>query len=165
MILDGIMVDSGDARAVKRGDLIYYKKFDNFLSEPLRAHNTDAGADIFATEDVVIESLDRYIMPLGFGIEVPEGFRAEFYTKTSTFKKGLLSLEPPIDAGYTGEAHVLLFNIDSKPYEIHRGDKIAQLVITPTVFPEFVETNELKGGERGEGAFGSTGDTLSYVKN
>ena len=140
--------------------VIKYKKLDNFISAPIRAHSVDAGADLFATEDIVLNPNERYAMPLGFAIAVPEGYMATIRTKSSKFKTGLYSKEPPVDAGYTGEVHALLHNVSNDIMEIHRGDKVAQLIVVPVILAEFEEVESLEKTERGDGAFGSTGLTL-----
>ena len=139
---------------------IKYKKLDNFISAPVRAHSTDAGADVFATEDKVLGPNERYAMPLGFAMQVPEGYMAMVLTKSGTFKKGVFALEPPVDCGYTGEAHALLHNVNDVEYKISKGDKVAQLIVIPIATPDFIEVESLEETERGNGAFGSTGDKL-----
>lgn len=137
------------------------KKFDDFISMPIRAHETDAGADVFATEDVLLKPYERYSMTLGFGLEVPKGYKAEICTKSGTFLKGIICEHgAPVDAGYSGNVHALLININDSEYTIHKGDKIAQLVITAVETPEFEIVEEIEAGERGENGFGSTGDKL-----
>ncbi len=140
---------------------IRYKELPNYVSMPTRSHEEDAGADVYATKDIVLNPGDRYKMPLGIAIEIPVGSMAVIYTKSGTFIKGLISYEPPIDAGYTGEIHALLHNINNEPIIIKKGDKVGQLILLPIYLPKFKKTEEeLISGERGTGGFGSTGASL-----
>ena len=143
---------------------IKFKKLDNFISAPIRAHENDSGADVFATEDLYLGPHDRYAMPLGFCLEIPENYMGIIITKSSTFKKGLYAHIPPIDSGYIGECHALLENVTDNYIKIERGTKVGQLVIIPIITPEFEEVKELKKTLRGDGAFGSTGNNLNENK-
>ena len=128
-------------------------KFDNFKG-PVRAHYNDSGADVFAAEDVVIQPHSVYAMPLGIGTELPDGYDIVIHCKSGLSKKGIWAANSPVDAGYRGEIHAILYNTTNEPYEFKAGDKVGQLVVRPVIYADFVE--EL-GEERGAGAFGSTG--------
>ena len=93
-------------------------------------------------------------VPLGFGIEVPDGYAGYVFPRTSMAVKGLVCELPPVDSGYRGEIHAIISNVSNKPQELPKGSRVGQLVITPVVIAEFV--TEL-GGQRGTGGFGSTG--------
>ena len=135
---------------------IKYKKLDNFISPPVRAYGTDAGADVLSPDTYLIPPRSRMAIPLGFALEIPEGYMGIIVTKSSTFKKGLYSHIPPIDCGYTGECHALIENVTDNYITINKGDKIAQLIILPMITPSFEEVKELSKSERGVGGFGST---------
>lgn len=137
------------------------KKLNNCISIPLRNYNTDAGADVFATEDKILKPGERFAMPLGFCIEIPENYMGIITTKSSTFKKGLFCHIPPVDCGYTGEVHGLIENSNDYELSIKKGDKVGQLVILPIITPQFEEVDELEEKERGSNAFGSTGSSLN----
>ncbi len=93
-------------------------------------------------------------IPLGFGIEVPDGYAGYVFPRTSMAVKGLVCELPPVDSGYRGEIHAIISNVSSKPQELSEGFRVGQLVITPVVIADFVsELGEL----RGTGGFGSTG--------
>lgn len=122
--------------------------------EPCRAHENDAGADVFSTKDLLLQPGETYKVPLGFGIRIPNGLAGYIYPRSSLSTKGLVCQLPPIDAGYEGQIHAIVTNVSKMNYEIKVGDKIGQLVVLPVVIPNF--TYEI-GKERGTDAFGSTG--------
>lgn len=122
---------------------------------PDRAHYNDSGADVFATEDVVLQAHEVKRVPTGVGLELPDGYDAVIHCKSglsSTY--GLLAANAPIDAGYRGELNAILYNTNDYSVVLRAGDKIGQIVIRPVIYAEFVE--EL-GEERNQGGFGSTG--------
>lgn len=128
-------------------------KFKNYKA-PDRAHYNDSGADIFAAESIVIPSHAVYAVKTGVGLELPDGYDAVIHCKSGLSKKGLWASNAPIDAGYRGEIHAILYNTTDEDIEIIQGQKIGQLVLRPVIYAEFV--NDL-GDEREDGAFGSTG--------
>jgi dUTP pyrophosphatase len=129
-------------------------RFSDKLNIPQRAHYNDAGADVRALKSYFVRPTETIKVPLGFGLEIPDGFCGMIVTKSSKAKIGLISQIPPIDSGYRGEINALLTNTSNTPIVIEEGEKIAQLVIIPIVLAEFVED---LGPTRGQGAFGSTG--------
>lgn len=129
-------------------------KFDNFKA-PKRAHYNDSGADIFSAEDVVIPPHSVYAVPTGVGTELPDGYDIVIHCKSGLSKNGIWASNAPVDAGYRGEIHAILYNTTDAPYHIKRGTKVGQMVVRPVIYAEFVK--EL-GEEREAGAFGSTGD-------
>ena len=129
---------------------------------PLRAHEHDAGSDVYSSEDIIVKPHSVANIGLRFGIKIPEGFMGAIYPRTSMAKKGLIAQLPPIDPGYTGEVHGILINTTNEPIEVKKNDRIGQLVIHSIVEPEFVSKGEpLKQTfiekARGSDAFGSTG--------
>ena len=125
---------------------------------PLRAHYNDAGADVFSTEDVTVPAHGAVRIGLKFGLRIPDGFMLCNYPKSGMASKGIISNIPPIDSGYTGEINAILTNVTDKDYEIKKGDKVAQLVMTQILLPEFVREEELEAQDsRGAAGFGSTG--------
>ena len=140
---------------------INIKKLDNFISLPIRAHEYDSGADVFATKQITLEHNERYAMPLGFCLEITKGYMGIIVTKSSMFKNGIYAHIRPVDSGYAGECHALLENVNKYTIEIEKGDKVGQLIILPVEYPSFNEVMELNVTERGSGAFGSTGSKLN----
>jgi len=129
-------------------------RFENFSKVPNRAHYNDSGADVFATCDCIVPAHGTYAMPLGIGLELPDGYDAIIHSKSGLSKKGIGAYNTPIDAGYRGQIHAMLYNVTDADYEFKAGDKVGQIVIRPVIYAEFVDD---LGDERGSGAFGSTG--------
>ena len=128
-------------------------KFKENVKLPFRAHYNDAGADVYSLEDYILEHHTTAKLPLGFGMELPDGFQCNVYPRSGLSSKGIISQIPPIDSGYTGEVHAIITNTTDKQYIIKKDDKIAQLVVTPILLKDFVES---KREERGANGFGST---------
>ena len=125
---------------------------------PSYAHPGDAGLDLFSLENYELKAGERKILDLGFALEFPEGYVALVKDKSSLPKNaGLHTMGGVFDAGYRGEYNINLINLSDKPYEITKGDKIAQLVIVPVAQAELEESEKLSDTSRGEGRFGSTG--------
>lgn len=125
------------------------------LTAPLRAHYNDAGADVYCPKDIFIGAGKTEKIPLGFGLEIPDGFMGLVYPRSSMAKEGIVCELPPIDSGYRGEIHAVVSNLTDEAVLLQEGIRIGQLVIQPIVLADFV--TEL-GEEREKGAFGSTGE-------
>ncbi len=121
---------------------------------PVRAHYNDAGADVFSPGTYVLYPQQVVKVPLGFGIEIPDGLAGFIFPRSSLSAKGIICELPPIDSGYCGEAHAIIANVSCNTYNIQKGERIGQLLILPIVIADFVI--EL-GKERSMGAFGSSG--------
>lgn len=121
---------------------------------PHRAHENDAGADVFSTVDIVLAPGTTTKIPLGFGLELPDGYAAYIFPRSGLSAKGIVCELPPIDSGYRGEVHAIVSNIGSNHYTISALDRIGQLVVMPVVIADFIDY-DIK--ERGAGAFASTG--------
>ena len=128
---------------------------------PSRAHETDAGFDLHADEDLVIAPGEYTLVRCGFAMALPEGYAGLVCPRSGLAgKKGVTVLNAPgvIDAGYRGETRVILINHSDVPFEVNVGDRIAQLVITPFIAPTFVEAKVTEDEtDRGVNGFGSTG--------
>tara|TARA_B100000700_G_scaffold247160_1_gene276429 strand:+ start:5267 stop:5707 length:441 start_codon:yes stop_codon:yes gene_type:complete len=138
------------------------KRLDENLPLPKYAKPGDAGCDLLAAEQTVLEpSGGRGLISTGIAIALPEGYAAFIQPRSGlALKHGVTCLNTPglIDSGYRGELKVLLVNTDPKvPFEVNRGERIAQLVIQKVEQAEFVATADLSETERGDGGFGSTG--------
>jgi dUTP pyrophosphatase len=123
-----------------------------------------AGLDLVAAlpEDapVELEPSDRALVPTGLVIELPQGYEAQVRPRSGlALKHGVTVLNSPgtIDADYRGEVKVLLINLGAETFLIQRGDRIAQLVVSPVTHVEIVASDALGATERGDGGFGSTG--------
>lgn len=129
-------------------------RFDERAKIPVRKHHSDTGADVFMLDDGSIAPHQTSVIPLGFGIEVPNGHSARLQVRTSIAKSGIFVQGCAIDAGYNGQIYMILHNISDEPFQWRAGDRLCYIEVYPTQYPIFVENIE-EG--RGEGAFGSTG--------
>lgn len=122
---------------------------------PYRPHGNDAGADVYLPYDCTLQPGEIAKIPLGFGLEIPDGYAGYIFPRTSMAVKGLVCELPPVDSGYRGQIHAIISNVSNKPKLLSKDSRIGQLIIMPVVIADFV--NELRNG-RGSGAFGSTGE-------
>ncbi len=137
---------------------LQFKKLKPEAFDLSYAHPGDAGLDLRALENYTLQPGERKIFDLGFALEFPETHVALVKDKGSLPKNGgIHTMGGVFDAGYRGEYNVNLINLGSEPYEIKRGDKIAQLVIMPFDRAEIESVDELSDSDRGDGRFGSTG--------
>ncbi|HEU5034112.1 MAG TPA: dUTP diphosphatase [Mycobacteriales bacterium] len=140
---------------------VLVRRLDPDLPGPRYAHPGDAGADLVAAADVRLEPGERAVVPTGTAIALPEGYAGFVHPRSGlAAQHGLALVNAPgtVDAGYRGEIKVIVVNLDPhRPIELHRGDRIAQLVIQPVATAEFDEVDELPDSSRAAGGFGSTG--------
>lgn len=122
---------------------------------PFRPHDNDAGADVYMPYECTVKPGEIIKIPLGFGIEVPDGFAGYVFPRSSMAVKGLVCELPPVDSGYRGEIHAIISNVSNKEHTIRKDDRIGQLVIMPVIIANFVSEH---GSQRGLGGFGSTGE-------
>lgn len=125
-----------------------------YESKPFRAHENDAGADVYLKEDVVLPGNTTVKIPLGFGLQLPDGYAGYIYPRSGLASKGIVCELPPIDSGYTGEIHAIVTNNTEVRVKLLKGERIGQLVIMPIIIADFI-TEDIK--ERGANGFGSTG--------
>jgi dUTP pyrophosphatase len=128
---------------------------------PVYAHGAqeDAGLDLRAVEGAVLEPGTPRLVATGLSIELPPGYEAQIRPRSGLAAKHAITLPnspATIDPGYRGEIRVILLNLGREPYEIHPGDRIAQMVIARYEAIEW-EEGELNESRRGEGGFGSSG--------
>jgi len=127
---------------------------------PKYARDGDAGMDICASEDVQIKAFSWTIISTGIYLEIPEGYECQIRSRSGLAAKfGIFVLNSPgtIDSGYRGEVKIILKNEDHRPYEVKKGDRIAQMVFAPVTNAILTEVAELSDTDRGEGGLGSTG--------
>ena len=130
---------------------------DNGAFKPEFAHKTDAGADLRSPVESVVPAHGSVVIDTGVHVEIPEGYVGILKSKSGLNVKHDLIGTGTIDSGYSGSIRVKLYNLGDTDYQILRGDKIIQLVITPCVYCEFTEVEKFADSERGTGGFGSTG--------
>ncbi|HXZ82269.1 MAG TPA: dUTP diphosphatase [Acidimicrobiales bacterium] len=141
---------------------IPFTALDAAAAAPAYAHQRDAGADLVATCDVTLEARGgRALVPTGFAIAIPERHAGLVLARSGlAIHHGVSCLNAPglIDSGFRGEVQVVLFNTDPREsYTVHRGDRVAQLVIVPIEVARFFAVEELPPSERGQGGFGHSG--------
>lgn len=125
---------------------------------PTRAHEFDAGLDLYsARDDVYIYPGGSELFDTGVHVELEKGTVGMVKAKSGLNVKYGLTCEGVIDSGFTGSIMVKLYNHGEKPYLVRNGDKISQLVILPCLLPELEVVDSLEDTERGTGGFGSTG--------
>jgi dUTP pyrophosphatase len=130
------------------------------LPLPVYASEGAAGLDVTAADELVLQPGERHAVATGFAIEIPRGHEVQVRPRSGlALKHGITCLNTPgtIDSDYRGEVKVILVNLGSEPFEIRRGERIAQLVPAPVLRADFVEVEELVQTARGSGGFGSTG--------
>lgn len=132
-------------------------KLDKGAFVPLRAHETDAGADLRSPIDTTVPARGSRVIDTGVHIQLPHGYVGMLKSKSGLNVKHGITSEGVIDEGYTGQIKVKLYNHSDEPYNIARGDKITQLVVLPCEYVSFSNVDYLDDSERGGDGFGSTG--------
>jgi dUTP pyrophosphatase len=145
-------------------------RLDRDLPMPTRAHDGDAGVDLFSACDVELAPGERALVPTGIAVAIPHGMVGLIHPRSGLAARvGLSIVNSPgtIDAGYRGEIRVSLINLDTRtPIVISRGDRIAQLLVQRVELPELVEVTSfdeagLADTSRGAGGHGSSGGHAS----
>lgn len=147
-----------------------FKKLNPEAITPTRAKPGDSGLDLYAClpdKDLWIGPGEHLLIPTGIAIELPpllmraypcpKGYEAQVRPRSGLSKAGLVASFGTIDNGYRGGIGVVLYNLTFGGFKVSHGDRIAQLVVAPVVYPELIEVSELSETERGAGGYGSTG--------
>jgi dUTP pyrophosphatase len=142
------------------------KRLPHGLDLPLPVYATDgaAGMDVVAAEDVTIAPSARHAVATGLALAIPAGFEVQVRPRSGlALKHGITVPNTPgtIDSDYRGELKVILINHGTEPFDVRRGDRVAQLVLAPVTQANWLEVDELDETARGEGGFGSTGGVVS----
>lgn len=125
---------------------------------PTRAHETDAGYDLYSNEEVLIGTLEKALVSTGVKMTIPNGYFGKIFSRSGLAVKSDLEVGAGvIDSGYRGEVKVLLRNHSNTHQIIKRGEKIAQIVFLPYMAFNIVQVDNLDKSDRGEAGFGSTG--------
>ena len=130
------------------------------LPLPAYASAGAAGMDVVSAEDIVLQPGQRHAVATGFAIAIPPGHEVQVRPRSGlALKHGITCLNTPgtIDEDYRGEVKIILANLGLKPFEVRRGERIAQLVPAIVTKAEFNEVESLDETHRGAGGFGSTG--------
>jgi dUTP pyrophosphatase len=138
------------------------KRLEHFAGLELPAYATEgaAGMDVLAAEDVALAPGERWPVATGLCVAIPPGYEIQVRPRSGlALKHGISVPNTPgtIDSDYRGELKVILINHGGEAYTVRRGDRIAQLVVSPVVRATWLKVDELDATQRGEGGFGSTG--------
>ncbi len=140
--------------------VVHVKLLSPDAKMPQAAREGDAAYDLYSAVDYELKPGERYAVPTGIAIEIPEGYEGQVRPRSGlAAKEGVTVLNTPgtIDSGYRGEVKTIMINLGDRAFKITKGMRISQLAIRPAPKVQFVEADELSGTERGEGGFGSTG--------
>jgi dUTP pyrophosphatase len=145
---------------------VLVKRLPHFDGLELPAYATEgaAGMDVLAAEDVTLKPGERWPVATGLALAIPPGYEIQVRPRSGlALKHGISVPNSPgtIDSDYRGELKVILINHGDKPFEVVRGDRIAQLVLGPVVRATWLKVDELDDTARGEGGFGSTGGVVA----
>ncbi len=137
---------------------------DKFNDIPLPAYATkgSSGMDIRAAvkESLIVEPGEVVLVPTNLSFEIPVGYEVQVRPRSGLAAKhgiGILNSPGTIDSDYRGEVKIILMNFSKEKFEISRGDRIAQLILSKVYTADIIETNDLNESKRGEGGFGHTG--------
>lgn len=136
------------------------RKLDGELPDPVAAHVGDAAVDLYAAVSVTIGPGERAVVPTGVAVAIPRGFAGLVLARSGLAARhgiGVVNGPGLVDSGYRGEIKAILINQGDDPFEITRGDRIAQLAVIPVAEAEFDIVEDLPGTERGIGGLGSSG--------
>jgi dUTP pyrophosphatase len=128
--------------------------------ESAHAAGMDLRAAVPEDEPLTLRPGDRHAVPTGLAMAIPPGFEGQVRPRSGlALKRGVTCLNSPgtVDADYRGEVHVILVNLGAEDFVIRRGERIAQLLISPVVQAAWREVESLDETARGAGGFGSTG--------
>lgn len=144
---------------------IKIKRISNEFSDlPLPSYATEgsAGMDIRAAvkDELIIEPGKVSLVPTNLSVEIPKGYEIQVRPRSglaANHSIGILNSPGTIDSDYRGEIKIILMNFGDQPFTIHKGDRIAQLVVSKVYSAKITETENLNSSRRGEGGFGHTG--------
>tara|TARA_R110000803_G_scaffold47825_11_gene99678 strand:+ start:6287 stop:6910 length:624 start_codon:yes stop_codon:yes gene_type:complete len=148
----------GDNLKVRLG----YSNVSNNV-EPFYSYKTDSGFDLRSNEDITINPKETEMISTGISFDIPKGFEIQVRSRSGlAVKNNVFVLNSPgtVDQGYIGEVKIILSNFGNLPFEVKKGERIAQACLCPVVTGEYVDlikTNNNKSTDRGDGGFGSTG--------
>ncbi|MBQ9453747.1 MAG: dUTP diphosphatase [Desulfovibrio sp.] len=153
---------SSPDRGIGCRQLVRIKKLDPAAVTPTYKKHGDAGFDLYVTRTTTIQPHSTEILPTGLAFAIPEGFEMQVRLRSSTgLKTPLIIPNAPgtIDSGYRGEVGIVVRNLNDTPFTVNKGERIAQGILAPVFTASFVEVAQLPESERGDGGYGSTGNT------
>jgi dUTP pyrophosphatase len=136
------------------------RQLSEFAKLPEYKTAGSSGMDVCAAEDVCVwHEGGINIVSTGISFNIPEGFEIQVRPRSGLAMRGITVLNSPgtVDSDYTGELKIILINFGNKPFNVSKGDRIAQIVLCPVVKIEWKMADVLEQTERGENGFGSTG--------
>ncbi|HWC77132.1 MAG TPA: dUTP diphosphatase [Blastocatellia bacterium] len=137
------------------------KLLDEGMAVPKYQHEGDAGLDLSSRVDYVIDPGERATVPTGIAVAIPPGYAGFVLPRSGlALRHGIALVNSPglIDSGYRGELAIVMINTDKRePFQIKRGDRIAQLVVQRVEAATLLQVSDLDQTSRGSGGFGSTG--------
>lgn len=140
-------------------DMTYLRVvLDDDAIMPERAHDTDAGLDLFTPYDFVVPAHGFAFCDTGVRVEIPPCTDGHIRSKSGLNRKFGITADGTVDEGYTGTVGVTLHNDGDEDHEFQRGQKIAQLVIELIARPTPIHVSSISGSDRGDNGYGSTGE-------
>jgi dUTP pyrophosphatase len=137
---------------------IKIKKISKEALLPKRALEGDAGMDLHSAEDRILNSGEKASIKTGLAIKIPQGYAGLIWDKSGiSHKNGIKTLGGVFDSNYTGEWFIGLINLSKEPFEIKKGQKIAQVLFQKISLPEIELVEEIEKTNRSDNGFGSTG--------
>lgn len=125
---------------------------------PTRGHPNDAGWDLYTSREVIASPGDTVDIHTDIRVGIPQGWYGHIHARSSTYSRhGLIILGGIIDSGYRGELFILAFNPGPASVVVEMGTRLAQVLFYPVPTVNWMHVSQLSYGDRGEGAFGSTG--------
>ena len=138
---------------------VYIRKLDESAIIPTRATDSDAGYDLYSTNDGVVPARGRKVVGTGIAIAIPPGHYGRVAPRSGLAgKRGIDVLAGVVDSGYRGEVGVVLQNLSDEDFPFKKGDRVAQLILEQCNTIGWVELDELEDSVRSDGGFGSTGN-------
>lgn len=132
-------------------------KLDPGAKMPTRAHDWDAGLDLYAMHNAIIKPYTRAVIDTGTHVAIPHGYAGLLTSKSGLMRKDGVTTRGTIDSDYTGSIQAIVFNHTHKAMKVKKGQKVTQLVIVPIITPEPELVDDLEVTDRGDSGFGSTG--------
>lgn len=140
------------------GRSLSVKLLNKQATAPVRKHPQDAGVDISSSENIVVPAHGRVTVGTGLAIKTPSGYYGQLFSRSGlASKNGIQVGGGVIDENYRGEIKVVLFNHDTKDFEVKIGDRVAQLILIPVAYAGVTVVEDLDKTDRGAQGFGSTG--------
>lgn len=130
---------------------------DEGAALPVRAHDTDAGADLCAPTDITVPAHGSAEVDTGVHIQLPPHTCGLLVSKSGLMVLNALTSTGLIDQGFTGEIRVRVFNGGDEDYHFAAGEKVTQVAVLPVLYPTYEQVERIEGGERGDDGYGSTG--------